>query len=264
MTAPRARGTRHTCPVEERELPGGLVTTVVRRGDTVRRVPGPNAPYVHRVLDHLHRRGWRGAPRFLGFDEQGREILEYLDGHVAWEAGQQMSVRSDASLLRAARLVREFHDLTAGTPLAASAEVVCHNDLSPRNTVYRDDGAGLLPVAFIDWDTAGPGARIHDVAHVCWQYVGLGPDADSAEAARSVRLVADGYGLPDRANLVDTILWWQDRCRRGIEAQAAAGDPAKVALRDSGVCDEIRAARAWVTAHRADFARALEVPRPAP
>jgi len=61
---------------------------------------------------------------------------------------------------------------------------VCHNDLAPNNTVYSrngagpgDGGAGLRPVAFIDWDLAGPGRRIHDVAHVCWQYLGLGPRA---------------------------------------------------------------------------------------
>lgn len=35
-------------------------------------------------------------------------------------------------------------------------EVVCHNDLSPKNTVYRDTGGQLLPAAFIDWDIAGP------------------------------------------------------------------------------------------------------------
>ena len=84
---------------------------------------------------------------------------------------------AEASLVRVAELVREFHDLTAGTPLAGDAEVVCHNDLAPNNTVYSPDGAGLRPVAFIDWDLAAPGRRIHDVAHVCWQYLGLGPGA---------------------------------------------------------------------------------------
>jgi Ser/Thr protein kinase RdoA (MazF antagonist) len=44
-----------------------------------------------------------------------------------------------------ARLVRQFHDLTAGTPLAGDQEVVCHNDLSPKNTVYRDDREGMRP-----------------------------------------------------------------------------------------------------------------------
>ena len=92
-----------------------------------------------------------------------------------------------------AQLVRRFHDLTMGTRLAGDEEVVCHNDLSPKNTVYRDLGHGLRPIAFIDWDIAAPGARIHDVAHVCWQFVGLGPDTDVTEAGRLIRAVADGY-----------------------------------------------------------------------
>jgi hypothetical protein len=76
------------------------------------------------------------------------------------------SVTSGVSLARLAVLVREFHGLTARTPLAAGGEVVCHNDLSPKNTVYRDSGTGLAPVALIDWDIAAPGERIHDIAHV--------------------------------------------------------------------------------------------------
>src|ERR1700727_3956491 len=120
--------------------------------------------------------------RVRGTDGQGREVLSFIDGHVAWEPAQPPSVTSDASLAGVARLVREFHDLTAGTALAGGAEVVCHNDLSPKNTVYRDDGAGLRPTTFIDWDIAGPGERIHDLAHVCWQYLALGPGVDDPGA----------------------------------------------------------------------------------
>ena len=110
----------------------------------------------------------------------GREdLLEHADGqHEAEHHGPGVpGVTAEASLVRVAELVREFHDLTVGTPLAGDAQVVCHNDLAPNNTVYSPDGSGLCPVAFIDWDLAAPGRRIHDVAHVCWQYLGLGPCA---------------------------------------------------------------------------------------
>jgi hypothetical protein len=107
------------------------------------------------------------------------------------------------------------------------------------------------PTAFIDWDIAAPGERIHDVAHVCWQYLDLGPGvSDVAEAARRIRLVCDAYGLVERETLVDTILWWQDRCRRGIEAGAERGERAMVGLRERGVVDEVQAAWAWVARHR--------------
>ncbi|MFF4304518.1 phosphotransferase family protein [Streptomyces sp. NPDC001601] len=177
---------------------------------------------------------------------------------MAWEPRQPPEVHSDGSLVRVARLVREFHDLTAGTELAGPHEVVCHNDLAPRNTVYRPVGGVLRPVAFIDWDLAAPGARIHDVAHVCWQYLGLGPGVgDPAEAARRLRLIADTYELTDRRELVSVILWWQDRCRRGIEAAAGSGDLAMIRLPDAGVVAEAQRAYQWVSGHRALLDRSL-------
>ncbi|MFF4253567.1 phosphotransferase [Streptomyces sp. NPDC001663] len=238
-------------------LPGGFVNAVVRVGDTVRRPA--SARFVGDLLRLLEASGWGGAPRYLGVDDEGREVLAYLDGHVAWEPRQPAAVSSDESLVTVARLVREFHDLTAGTPLAGDQEVVCHNDLSPKNTVYQLSGGGLRPVAFIDWDLAAPGARIHDVAHVCWQYLDLGPSVTDVEkAARRMRLIVDSYGLPDRQRLVSTILWWQDRCRRGIETQADAGDPAMARLRDAGAVRQVQMACQWVSDHRAALERSVQ------
>lgn len=238
-----------------REVPleGGAVTVVVQVGDTVRRPPGPRAAYVRDLLRHFEQRDWAGAPRYLGVDDQGRETLSYLSGHVPWQ--DPASMRSDANLVRIAELTREFHDLTAGTALAEGAETVCHNDLSPNNTVFRDG----RPIAFIDWDIAAPGRRIHDVAHVAWQFLGLGPTvSEPADAARRLRLVCDAYGLADRADLIDAVLWWwQDRCWRGIEAEAAAGDPAKRRLLDRGIPAVIRTEHAWVFEHRAILEAAL-------
>lgn len=244
--------------VGEQSLPGGFVTAVVRIGNTVRRSQPEDPGYVHAVLEWFERQGRDWAPRFLGTDELGREVLSFIDGHVAWESAQPPSVTSDASLARVARLVREFHDLTAGTPLAGGAEVTCHNDLSPRNTVYRDSGTGLAPVAFIDWDLAAPGERIHDIAHVCWQYLALGPGGgDPDVAGRRIRLICDAYGLTDRGRLLQAILWWQDRCWRGIEAGAVGGDPAMTGLQDSGAARSVRDAYDWVTSHRAELAACL-------
>jgi prepilin-type processing-associated H-X9-DG protein len=135
--------------MREYALPGGAVSSVVRVGDTVRRWPGSRADFVHELLGFFQRAGWPGAPRFLGFDSQGRGIVSFVDGHVAWrpDASTRASVTGEASLVRVAELMREFHDLTAGSPLAGDREVVCHNDLAPKNTVYS--GAGLRP-----WDPA--------------------------------------------------------------------------------------------------------------
>jgi tRNA A-37 threonylcarbamoyl transferase component Bud32 len=243
--------------VHEVELPGGYVTDPVRLGNTVRRRPAARAEFVHRLLQVFEAADWPGVPRFLGVDEAGREILSYVDGHAAWEPLQAAEVWSRVSLHRVGEMVREFHDLTATTDLAGGLEVVCHNDLSPRNTIYRDDGTGLRPVAFIDWDLAAPGRRIEDVALACWQYLNLGPDVqDVATTAMLMHVICDGYGLADRSELVPTILWWQDRCWRGIEDGARAGERSMVRLRDAGAVGAVQAAYRWTRQHRAVLERA--------
>ncbi len=239
---------------------GGFINPVVRVGTTVRRTVTENAEFVHQLLRHFEQQGWDGAPRFLGVDEQGREVLTYLDGYVSYQASED-SVTSTESLIRVAQLVRRFHDLTAETPLAGDQEVVCHNDLSPKNTVYRTSSAGLRPVAFVDWDLAAPGARVHDVAHMCWQYLDLGAAVrDVATTAERLLLICDAYDLHDRTTVIDTILWWQNRCWQGIEARAAAGDAAMTTLRDAGVVRAVRAAHDWVLAHQHELASALTAP----
>lgn len=227
-------------------LPGGFVGGAVRVGATVRKAPPADAVFVRRLLGFFAECGWAGAPRSLGVDERGREVLSFVEGEVPWGAGAPPV--GDTALAAVARLVREFHELTAGSALAEGREVVCHHDLSPGNTVFR----GGLPVAFIDWDLAGPGLRVQDVAHVCWQFVPLGPGV--ADAARRVRVVADAYGWGDLSLLVETVVWWQDRCWRSIAAGAAEGVPAMVRLRDAGVVEAVRAAYGWTVRHAARLA----------
>lgn len=243
----------------EQPLAGGFVSDVVLVGETVRKSPPRDRVFVRRLLRHFEQHHWTGAPRFLGTDQRGREMLSFIHGEVPWrQSDEPSSIRSEQSLAAVARQVRHFHDLTAGTDLADGHQVVCHNDLSPKNTVYRDTGGQLLPVAFIDWDIAAPGARLHDVAHVCWQYVGLGPGVrDAPEAARLVRVIADAYGLADRSALIDTIMWWQDRCWRGIEAAAGVGEPAMVRLHESGAAEAVHAAYNWTRDHRDMLRRAV-------
>jgi aminoglycoside phosphotransferase (APT) family kinase protein len=233
--------------MEESVLGGGAVNEVVRVGETVRRPPSERSGFVRELLALFESAGWPGAPRFLGVDERGREIFGYVEGRAAVTPRERATARTDEALTEVARLVRAFHDLTHGTALAGDRDVVCHNDLAPKNTVY----AAWRPVAFIDWDLAAPGERMHDIAHVCWQYLELGPGVtDVRRTARRIRLICDAYGLDERDGLLDTVLWWQDRCRWGIEAGALRGERAMAGLRERGVVDEVRAAEEWVAGHR--------------
>lgn len=239
---------------DEQMLSGGWVNEVVRVADTVRRTPPENAGYVHALLQHFEQAGWTGAPRYLGADDRGREKLSFLHG-VTLPDRPTLAVDTDSALAGVAKLVREYHDLTAGTELAGDAEVVCHNDIDPRNTVYQETADEPAPIAFIDWDIAAPGRRIHDVARIGWQYLGFGPGIRSVpEAGRKLRLICDSYGLEDRGELLDATIWWQDRCWRGILAGADLGKPAMTRLRDAGVPDRIREAAEWTSDHAAALA----------
>ncbi len=132
-----------------------------------------------------------------------------------------------------------------GTRGSCAGCLSCWN--GPAGTARRGSGA---------WDEQG--RQIHEIAHVCWQFAGLGPQIeDTAQACWQVRMICDAYGLADRAAVVDAILWGQDRCWRGIEAGAAAGDPAMTRLHGSGAAQEVRQQHDWVARHRTELQAAL-------
>ena len=82
----------------ELKLLGGLAPGIVRVGDTVRRPLHRNSEFVHALLRHFEAVGFDGAPRLLGIDEQGREILSYIDGRVfvgPEEVGDPVEILTD-------------------------------------------------------------------------------------------------------------------------------------------------------------------------
>ena len=183
---------------DEIPLTGGLQTPgVFRVGNTVRRPMGPRAPFVHGLLRFLETVGFEGAPRVLGVDGEGREILSFVEGRVLH--GHRPS---DAQLSKAAALIRRLHDATEGAVLAAGSEIVAHNDLGPHNTVFVGDE----PVAFIDWEDAAPGTRLFDLANAVWGFADVGENGGPvAEQARRVRLMCDAYGWDDPRGILDEI-----------------------------------------------------------
>ncbi|WP_308800109.1 phosphotransferase [Streptomyces sp. UH6] len=226
--------------LEDREVFLGGVNPVVREGDVVRRPAGEWSPTVQRLLAHLRRAGFAGAPRPYGISGDGtEERVAFLPGEVGHDFGAPQ-VRSDASLTAMARLLRAFHDATQDFPRHPDdvwqlpprepAEVICHGDAATYNTVF----AGGLPVALIDFDTAHPAPRLWDVAYTAYRFVPLyAPDEEALtlpvpEALRRLRLFADAYGLSgaERAELPAVTA---ERLRALVDwmhAHAAAGHPA--------------------------------------
>jgi hypothetical protein len=237
---------------EEEPLSGGRTRDgVVRIGTTVRRPLTAGSPYVHAVLRRLEAAGVDGVPRFLGTDEQGREILSYLEGGTGHDVGHW----SDGQLVGLAGLTRAIHDALAGTPEAGDAETVCHNDLAPWNTILSTDQSDSQPQrqpsGFIDFDDASPGPRADDVAYLLWVFLDLGKaEVEPEEQGRRMRLFCDEYvdGQPPRsgADLHGELLAGLRRQQaRILDFRAQQHDDFSAAKHS-----EIMAAMAWVDHNR--------------
>jgi Phosphotransferase enzyme family len=186
-------------PKAEIPLLGGQLTSgIVRVGNTVRRPPKGNAAFVHDLLVFLQDQGFPFAPRFLGMDEQGRDILSYLEGEIWPESGSGLS---DERLVQAARAIRRYHDATAGSLLAQGQEIVAHHELGPHNTIFQ--GGHLA--GFIDWDDAAPGTRLRDLANAVYNYVDVSHWANQTAGvqAQRIRLMCAAYGWDDPIALVN-------------------------------------------------------------
>ena len=186
-----------------REVPlgGGRVTQgVVRVGDTVRRPLRRNSPLVRALLAQFRERGFDAAPCYLGVDEQDREVFSFLPGEVPIDLDP---IIADETLAAAARLIRRFHDATAGTAIVGDGEVICHNDLSPCNFVFRDG----TPVGIIDFDAAAPGARLHDLGMALILWLNVGTDGQQlSEQARRINLFCRVYGIDAGGEAVDAMV----------------------------------------------------------
>jgi hypothetical protein len=188
---------------------GAEAPRVERVGHTVRRRVGPGAERVHELLVALEHIGFPYSPRLLGIDDQGREVLSWIEGESGPDGWTH--VVSETGLCRFARLLRELHDATSGLTLAPDGwaggsegvdaqTVICHGDFGPWNVVWARDE----PVGVIDWDFAGPGPAVDDVAYAL-EYVS--PFRSDDEARRSMRyptapdrrhraeMFCDAYGM---------------------------------------------------------------------
>jgi thiamine kinase-like enzyme len=141
---------------------------IVRIGNNVHRPMRPNSEFIQALLKHIHNQGFDFVPKALGFDNKGREILSFIEGNLPSDLG----VYDNDTLVAVAKMIRAYHDATKGFISISGLEVICHNDLSPCNFVFRKG----KPVAIIDFDAAAPGSRAMDLGYAVWLWLDLGSD----------------------------------------------------------------------------------------
>ena len=238
-------------------------SAVHRRGDMVVRDSGPWTPAVHALLRHLEDSGFKGAPRLVGsgFDSEGRETLTYIEGEVI-DGGPDPPWTLE-SVAAVGGLLRDLHRATAsyrpppgaiwfpwfGRDIGNAQKIIGHCDAASWNIVAREG----LPIAFIDWERAGPVDPLVDLAQACWNNAFLYDDivAESQglppllERARHLRAMVDAYGLGsrERRGFLDTIV------EVAIHATADEADAAGVT--PTTVSAETDASVVWALSWRA-------------
>lgn len=252
----------------EQLLAGDGVTRVVRIDDTVRRPVRPFTPTVQKYLRYLRGAGIDFVPEPHGYDEQGREILSYLDGEVpkeplpAWAA-------TDDTLRDLALLIGRLHDVAEGweppadavwgtipgtpaadvPPLFEVPELVSHQDYCPGNVIFRQG----RPYGFIDFDLARPTTRVADWVNAAYWWVPLlhpldrAPSLVNVDAAQRLRVFADAYGMnaAQRALVVPLAVQRSHNSLVTMRA-AAAVDPVFRRWWDGGVKDRLMRAKCWL------------------
>ncbi|MDQ0754630.1 phosphotransferase [Arthrobacter sp. B3I4] len=250
-------------------MPAGDVTEgVVRIGGTIRRPHQRQSRAVAEYLDWLEDAGFEGSPRFLGRDDEGRDVLTFVPGRCAAAVPEEW-VQSEELLASVGRLVRRLHGASAGfvprahpfpphpVPRRAdrhdAAELVCHLDVTPQNVVVRDGRAAGL----VDFDLAGPSTALRDSYNTAMHWVPLCDPADAwpgwegLDPYRRLRIFADAYGWDreERRRLpglgVDAGTLTHERMRHN--AVALGGGWAR--MWDEGVGGLILRRRRWLQAN---------------
>ncbi|WP_315795400.1 aminoglycoside phosphotransferase family protein [Paenibacillus sp. BIC5C1] len=244
-------------PDHEEVLHGGNVNKVVKVGSTVRRDAIPN-PYVYELLKHLEKMGYAHSPRYLGVDEQGREILSYLDGVVPGKNYPEIEsyMWSDETLHKVAKLLKSYHDATVDfvtttvslnncPKVSTKEEVVCHNDFALYNVVFKD----RFPVGIIDFDMAGPGPRLWDIVYSLYTSVplaGFSPGKDerevvpynkqdhASERKRRIALFFNAYGMDVPTDLKEWVISRIHFMCTTLSDRAASGETAFIKMVEEG------------------------------
>lgn len=262
----------------EEPLAGGNATSggVVQRGNTV---CTPWTAISHGVQAYLAALAARGVahsassatvqrilqsmpvPRHFGRDASGRQIIEFVPGSIA----EGLGPLDDTCLRAVGRLIRDIHDASESFPFTPDAwdvlipspespNLLCHNDLAPRNLVL-----GAHSMVFIDWDGAGPSTRLWDLAYAAQAFAMLAPPNEPADAAHRLRCFIDGYRPGDqlRRHLPLAIAHRTEAMYELLRTSAELGREPWASMFSSGHGDYWAAVARYAYCHQTDWQQAL-------
>lgn len=190
------------------EMKSRTTKGIIKDGDRILRPLRANSDFVQQVLKYLEERQVACAPRYLGVDDAGHEVLTYVEGEVPSDLGYY----TDAVTGRAAMLIKSLHQILREFPDCPEGMTVCHNDLSPCNFVFRNE----TPVAVIDWDAAAYGDPLDDLAYAAWMWLDIGnPEVSGYKCRRRLARFLDDYGLTKTEGFKERILKQMDRVAAG-------------------------------------------------
>jgi hypothetical protein len=245
-------------PLDDIEHLPGAVGGATRIGRTVRRPTGPWTQAVHELLEHLHAHDLPGVPEVHGTDDEGREVLSYVEGRGVPVDDE---VVLDSVLVEAAEWLRKFHDTVddfrpdgprhwrgTGEVELVDDQIICHHDPGAYNWIIQ---SGHF-VAMIDWDMAGPGQPIEDLAFLAWTGIPLYRETPVEDVARRVGLLAEAYGECGPLTLLNAVVDRMTAASDRIEAGIARGDEGIANLQKVGepqrTRDRVEAFRARIPA----------------
>lgn len=234
-------------------LTGGNVSSVYRMGNTVRRELKPESSGIHRLLKHLENKNFHYAPKFLGIDEHGKETLSFIEG----EAGHyplKGYMWSNDVLKEIAKMLRLYHEAVSDFPLLdefkpidntpQKVEVLCHNDFAIYNIIFNHQ----KPVGIIDFDVAGPGPKIWDIAYTLYtclplsrfylsetaQKIYYNPSRHASLINQRLKLFFEAYGEEIPQNFLEIVLLRLEGLCKTIKRKAHEGDLAFQKMIDEG------------------------------
>jgi len=237
----------------EEILTGGNVSNVYRSGDTVRRELKPESHKIHDLLKHLENKGFSYAPKFLGIDEKGREVLSFIDGETGNYPLKEY-MWSDDTLIEIGKMLRLYHDAVSDFPIKEDwkaidntpkpFEVICHNDLAIYNVIFNRK----IPVGIIDFDVAAPGPRLWDIAYTLYTCVPLSRfylsetgekvyyhSLQNANLVKQrIKLFFEAYGKEFEEDYLEMVLLRLEGLCKTITRKASEGDIAFQKMVDEG------------------------------